>query len=152
VYVLSKFGGFDVLTLLWIVCLSIGVWMMLGAPVPKFRAKIAPLRPEVQAVIDLLKLDRDWNKTQHVWFHPAGVNVWVGNKDYGLDIKLGSHGRMDWATQSQGGGLRLDSRHRKAVWNTIEAIKQGRQIADADAAAKAVAKRVLEMYPDLRGG
>lgn len=113
---------------------------------------IAPLRDDVQAVIDLLRLDRDWRKGPYTWFHPSGVNVWVANKDYGLDVVLDAKNENDYSTAGspKATSMKLDDRHRRAIWRVVQEIKESRARVDADAAAKAVAKRVLEMYPDLR--
>lgn len=45
------------------------------------------IRPEITMLIEVLRLDKDWIKGDHVWYHPSGIALWKANSDIGLSVK-----------------------------------------------------------------
>jgi hypothetical protein len=100
------------------------------------------IRPEIQMLLDLMAMDKDWQKDQHVWYHPSGVSVWVGNKHIGLSVKWGSKDINDYAALSTSRGGRLNNDE----WRKALKIMNGVVDARDEVNVAAVAARIAEMY------
>lgn len=97
------------------------------------------IRPEIRMLVALLERDEDWQKDKHVWFHPSGVALWVGNLDNGLSVKWGAKTRGEYVALWEGGDARLTP----AEYRLAKAAMKG---AQSDADVLAVARRIEEMY------
>lgn len=63
---------------------------------PFKREAVPNIRDEARMLADLIIMDDDWKKDQHIWYHPTGIAIWVGNLDLGISVKWNSMGRGDY--------------------------------------------------------
>lgn len=113
------------------------------------RAIEPPIRTDADdltdIVVGLIKGGRDWVRTKHVWWHPAGISVWVANKDYGLGVRLNAASVNEYYSVASlpADAIQLSPLQRKAIWNAVNGDRGGGTKTDA---LRDTVRRVLEMY------
>lgn len=112
-------------------------WVIYGAL--RLRPAKPNIRPEIKMLIALLERNEGWQKDKHVWFHPSGVALWVGNLDIGLSVKWGAKSRGEYVALCGAGDAQLTH----AEYRLARSAMKG---TASDADVLAVAHRIEEMY------
>jgi len=114
--------------------------------IKKVKATIEPpkVRDEIEILLTLVRLDKDWVKARHTWFHPTGVNIWIGNSDLGYSVLFGSKDPHDYSALCDTKGIRLTPYECEKL---NEAFKKAKHV-DQQEAVQEVALRIIKMYGD----
>lgn len=103
---------------------------------------IGVVREDVVMIAHLLEMDRDWQKSHYVWYHPSGISLWVANIRIGISVKWNASSSGDYHALYDAGKWRLNRPEARLIRRAMR--DQG--ISEDDQKVRDVAAKILEMY------
>lgn len=100
------------------------------------------VREDVMLIVRLLEINKDWQKTQYVWYHPSGVSLWVANLNIGISVKWNTNSLQDYHAIYQAGKWRLN----RPEVRLVKRAMTEHHVSEDEQKVRDVAAKILKMY------